>query len=127
MLRVISLFLVSDGNVQPTELRTLERLGVLHAIGANREHLARVFEQYCIEAHHHTGHSGQAKRTTLTDPVWIEAVLAPITGQTERRFLAMALIAIARADGSFADDELMVVRRLLDRWYVGPDELAQAA
>ncbi len=124
MLRVISLFLISDGDVHAAEVKTLEKLGVLHAIDADREQLARVFRQYCADLEHY---AGRANRVTLTDPKWIEAVLAPITGTAQRRFLAMALIAIARADGSFSDEELLVVRRLLDRWHMNAEELIAAA
>jgi uncharacterized tellurite resistance protein B-like protein len=122
MLRVITLFIISDGEVRTAELDTLARLGILSALGADQEQFARVIAQYCDDL---LVYAGNAQRVGLADPAWVDAVLASVTDLQKRRLLAQTLLVVARSDGSFADVELAVVRRLLDRWSLTLDSLTQ--
>lgn len=121
MLRVIALFVVSDGELADQEMDTLETLGVLQTLGVDRERFALVFDAYCDDL---IAHAGTARYVGVADPDWVDAVLAPITDPDRRRYLASILLLVARADGYFADAELRVFRRLLDRWGLDLDRLA---
>jgi uncharacterized tellurite resistance protein B-like protein len=121
MLRVIALFVVSDGELADQEMDTLETLGVLQTLGVDRERFAVVFDAYCDDL---IAHAGTARYVGVADPDWVDAVLAPITDPDRRRYLASILLLVARADGYFADAELSVYRRLLDRWGLDLEQLA---
>lgn len=120
MLRVITLFIVSDGELADSEMDTVERLGVLGTLGVDRERFALVFDAYCDDL---IAHAGTARYVGLADPDWVDAVLAPVTDPDRRRYIAAALLLIARADGHFADAELSVFRRMVARWGLDLDEL----
>jgi len=122
MLRVITLFIISDGEVKAAELDTLERLDILSAFGAGQEQFARVIAQYCDDL---LAYAGSAQRVGLADPAWVDAVLEPVTDPQQRLLLAQTLLVVARSDGSFADVELAVIRRLLNRWGLTLDSLTQ--
>ena len=123
ILRVITLFVVSDGELHDAEMDTLERFGVLDTLGVDRDRFAMVFDGYCDDL---IAHAGSARYVGLADPDWVDAVLAPITDETQRRYLAATLLMVARADGHFADAELTIVRRMLDRWGLSLDSLVPA-
>ena len=124
MLRVVALFVVSDGELADEEMDTLESLGVLNTLGVNRERFAQVFDAYCDDL---IAHAGTARYVGVADPDWVDAVLSPITDPDRRRYLASALLLVARADGYFADAELRVYRRLLDCWGLDLEQLAAGA
>lgn len=120
LLRVIAMFIVSDGEVDDAELDTCERLGVLAAVGGDRETFARVFDTYCDDL---IAHAGSRRLVALADPDWVEAILASVTDPASRRLLAQTLLVVARSDGWFADAELKVVRQMLDHWGLTLEDL----
>jgi tellurite resistance protein len=121
LLRVIAMFIVSDGEVADAELDVCERLGVLTAVGGDRETFAKVFDAYCDDL---IAHAGTRRMVALADADWVEAILAPITDPARRRLLAQTLLVVARSDGWFADAELKVVRQMLDHWGLTLEDLA---
>ena len=123
VLRVITLFILSDGELTDAEMDMLDQLGVLETLGVDRERFALVIDAYCDDL---IAHAGSARFVALADPDWVDAVLAGITDPQRRRWLAATLLLVARSDGYFADAELGVYRRMLDRWGLDLDELARA-
>jgi uncharacterized tellurite resistance protein B-like protein len=123
VLRVIALFIISDGEVSDEEMAALETLGVFERFRVDREVFAEVFDAYCDDL---IAHAGTARFVGLADPDWVDAVLEPIKDRGARRTLARMLLLLARSDGFFADAELAVYRRLLDRWEIEIDSLAEA-
>jgi tellurite resistance protein len=120
LLRVLALFIVADGEVADAELDICERLGVLEAVGGDRETFARVFDAYCDDL---IVHAGTRRLVALADAEWVDAILAAVTDPESRRLLARTLLVVARSDGWFADAELKVVRQVLDRWGLTLEEL----
>jgi hypothetical protein len=123
MLRVIALFIISDGEVKDAELDALDELGVFQRFGVDRERFAMVFDAYCDDL---ILHAGTARFVGLADPDWVDAVLAPVTERHARRTLARLLLLLARSDGFFADAELGIYRRMLERWEIDLDSLGEA-
>lgn len=123
MLRIIALFIISDGEIKDAELEMLERMGVLEHFGADREGFARVIDAYCDDL---IAFAGTSRYVGLADPDWIDTVLAPVTDTQARRTLARMLLLLARSDGYFADSELAVYRQILDRWAIELDSLGTA-
>ncbi len=124
LLRVIALFMVSDGELADSELEVLERLGVLETLGASRERLADVFDAYCDDL---IVHAGTAAYVGLADTEWVDAVIAPVTDHERRRYLAATLLHLAQADGELDDAERSVYQHLLDAWDLDLAELTSTA
>lgn len=122
MLRVIMLFIISDGEVRTAEMDTLTRLGILPALGADQEQFAQVIARYCDDL---VAYAGDAQQVGLADPAWVDAVLDSVTDPQKQRLLAQILLVVARSDGAFADIELAVLRRLFERWGLTLDSLTQ--
>jgi hypothetical protein len=122
MLRVISLFIIGDGEVKDEEMEMLEQLGVFERFGVDREDFAKVFDGYCDDL---IAHAGTARFVGLADPDWVDTILAPVTDRVSRRTLARMLLLLARSDGFFADAELAIYRQMLDRWEIDIDSLAE--
>jgi len=120
MLRVITLFIVSDGELADAEMDTVENLGVLDTLGVDRDCFAQVFDAYCDDL---ISHAGTSRYVGVADPDWVDAVLAPVTDPERRRYLAATLLHAARSDGRLAEAERAVYRHLLERWGLDLDEL----
>ena len=120
LLRVLAMFVISDGEVASEELDSIASLGILSALGGDRNAFAEVIAHYCDDLIAHA--EGEAT-VGLVDPDWVDAVLAPVTDPERRRLLAQALLVVARSDGYFADAELVVVHRALERWGLDLDSL----
>ncbi len=124
MLRVLALFIISDGEVADAEIEILDKLGILKSFGADPEQLASVIDTYCDDL---IAHAGTSRYVGVADPDWVDAVLGGVTENDRRRLLAVSLLLVARSDGYFADAELAVYRRMLDRWELEIDSLLPAA
>jgi uncharacterized tellurite resistance protein B-like protein len=124
LLRVITLFVTSDGELADSELETLESLGVLATLGTTREALADVFDAYCDDL---IVHAGTAAYVGLADTEWVDAVIAPVTDPERRRYLAATLLHLAQADGHLGDAERSVYRHLLEAWGLDLEELTSTA
>jgi hypothetical protein len=122
MLRVISLFIIGDGEVKDEEMEMIEQLGVFERFGVDRDDFARIFDGYCDDL---IAHAGTARFVGLADPDWVDTILAPVTDRVSRRTLARMLLLLARSDGFFADAELAIYRQMLDRWEIDIDSLAE--
>jgi uncharacterized tellurite resistance protein B-like protein len=120
MLRVITLFIVSDGELAEAEIDVLDRLGVLKTLGMDREGFAQVFDTYCDDL---IAHAGSSRYIGLADPEWVDAVLAAVTDPERRRFVAATLLHVANSDNDLADAERAVYRRMLQRWGLDIEEL----
>jgi uncharacterized tellurite resistance protein B-like protein len=120
MLRIIALFIVSDGELAEAEIDVLDRLGVLDTLGVDREAFALVFDTYCDDL---IAHAGSARYVGLADPEWVDAVLAGVTDPERRRFVAATLLHVANSDEHLADAEQAVYRRMLARWGLDIEEL----
>jgi hypothetical protein len=120
MLRVITLFIVCDGDVADGEIESLARHGILETLGVDRNRFAEVFDAYCDDL---IAHAGTSRYVGVADAEWVDAVLAGVTDPERRRYLARVLLLIANSDGYFADVELVVYRRMLERWGLDIDGL----
>jgi uncharacterized membrane protein YebE (DUF533 family) len=120
LMRVLAMFIMSDGDVTDAEMDTIEDLGVLAALGGDREHFAEIFDSYCDDL---ILHAGFRHLVTLAEPDWVASILAPVTDPAKRRLIAQTLLVVARSDGWFADAELKVVRQMLDQWGLTLEDL----
>jgi uncharacterized membrane protein YebE (DUF533 family) len=120
LMRVLAMFIMSDGDVADAEMDTIQDLGVLAALGGDRPRFAAIFDGYCDDL---ILHAGARPLVTLADAGWVAAVLAPVTDPAKRRLLAQTLLVVARSDGWFADAELKVVRQMLDQWGLTLEDL----
>lgn len=123
MLRVIAFFIMCDGDVSDREMAPLEELGIFSMLDADPELFATVLDTYCDDL---IAHAGASRRVALVDPGWVDAILEPVQDTERRRLLSRILLVLAHADGRFADLELAVVQRVLDRWDIELDSLAAA-
>ena len=122
MLRIITLFVICDGDLAEGEMEILEQIGVLDTLGVDRNLFAMVFDAYCDDL---IAHAGTARYVALADQDWVDSVLSGVTDPKLRRYLAQTLLLVAHSDGHFADAELTVYRQMLDRWGLDVDQLAQ--
>ena len=120
-LRVITLFVLCDGEVAEGEMDMLDRIGVLASLGVDRNQFALVIDAYCDDL---IAHAGSARYVALADSDWVDSVLVGVTDPECRRYLGQILLLVARSDGHFADVELKVYRQMLDRWGLEVDQLA---
>jgi hypothetical protein len=120
LMRVLAMFIMSDADVADAEMDAIEDLGVLAALGGDRESFAEIFDGYCDDL---IVHAGTRPLVTLADADWVKAVLTPITDPVKRRLIAQTLLVVARSDGWFADAELKVVRQMLDQWGLTLEDL----
>jgi uncharacterized tellurite resistance protein B-like protein len=119
-LRVIVMFAISDGDVAAAEVEVLDRLGILDGLQADRERLAAVARAYFADLDRRAAREG---RVDLNDDAWVDGVLAPVRAPEARLTLARLLLVMARADGVFADPELALLRRVLERWGLTLEDL----
>jgi hypothetical protein len=108
MLRVITLFVVSDGELADEEMDTLETLGVLQTLGVNRERFALVFDTYCDDL---IAHAGTARYVGVADAdceIGLPELMAGEIGEPVAWLLAQGRPAPVDPSGAEESAELLL-------------------
>ncbi|MGB0721004.1 MAG: TerB family tellurite resistance protein [Gammaproteobacteria bacterium] len=121
MMRVLAMFIFSDGDVSDAEMDAIDSLNLLAMLGGDANTFAQVIVDYSDDL---IAHSRDPAHIGLADGDFVDAILAPITDPDKRKTLARALLVMAKSDGRFDEPELAVMHRTLRDWDLSLEDLA---
>ncbi|MGB0712174.1 MAG: TerB family tellurite resistance protein [Gammaproteobacteria bacterium] len=121
MMRVLAMFIFSDGDVSDEEMDAIAELNLLSMLGGDANGFAEVIVSYSDDL---IAHSRDPVHIGLADGDFVDAVLAPITDPQRRKTLARALLVMAKSNGRFDEPELAVMHRTLRDWNLSLEDLA---
>jgi hypothetical protein len=116
--RIVALTLLADGQLQRTELSSLETLYGHERLGLRRYELHAVLQDFCADLLEdaRAAHDEDCRIT----PALIELLLADIDNPGLQRQVLALCTAVARADGRLDDGESIVLGAAIEHWGTAP-------
>lgn len=112
--RIVSLALMADGAIDPSELRLLDAEKTISRLGLDPDSFDRVFYEFCTDmlGTAHRLSSGQLELDAETIDLLLDEVSQP-----ELRTAALrAMLDIVHADEQLASGEAVLIARAMQRW-----------
>lgn len=118
--RLLAMFMISDGNMDPRELDLLEKVNVYDLIGLSRKQFAQVLTDYCDDISDEAEQDGTIH---LLDTDRIETMLAEVTNPAKRILACVLAMDISKSDGTISDPEIVLLRHMMKEWNISLDDL----
>jgi hypothetical protein len=115
MARLLIVMMMSDGNLDPREIDSLEKLHIYEALDISRTHFIEVLHTYCNDLSDEADEDG---RIRLIDRTRIDHLLDDVTDPQKQLLVATAALDLAKADKSITENELAVFAHMMDRWHL---------
>ncbi|UTH73919.1 hypothetical protein [Chromobacterium sp. IIBBL 290-4] len=120
MARILAMFMVTDGNMDPRELELLEKLHVYHLISLPRKQFAQVFRDFCDDISDEAGEDGAIQ---LLERERVDNLLAEVTDRRKRILTCVLAMDIAKSDGTISDSEMALLSYQMKSWGVTLEDL----
>ncbi|WP_028453747.1 hypothetical protein [Chitinilyticum aquatile] len=123
MARLLVMQMICDGNFDPEEIDRIEHLHVYEMIGISRKGFIQVLQEYCNDLSDEADEDGQIH---LIDKERIDDLLDTVDEPRKRLLIAALALDISKADRVIKEAELLVFRRMLERWHLTLEDLQTA-
>lgn len=118
--RLLAMFMISDGNMDPRELDLLEDVNVYDLINLPRKQFAQVLVDYCDDISDEAEQDGTIH---LLDTDRIEAMLAEVSDPNKRILTCVLAMDISKSDGTISDPEIVLLRHMMKEWNISLEDL----
>ncbi|QNM95373.1 hypothetical protein [Chitinimonas koreensis] len=123
MARLLVMLIMSDGNVDPREIDSLETLNIYDALDISRTGFIEVLHQYCNDLSDEADEAGQIH---LVDRERIDDLLETVTEPKKQLLVATLALDMTKADRSLSEPELAIYTHMLERWHLTLDDIESA-
>ncbi|MGQ5523107.1 hypothetical protein ACUHMQ_07580 [Chitinimonas sp. PSY-7] len=120
MARLLVMLMMSDGNMDPREIDSLETLHIYEALGITRTGFIEVLHAYCNDLSDEADENGSIK---LVDRQRIDDLLDTVTEPKKQLLVATLALDMAKADKVISEPELAVYSRMLSRWHLTLEDI----
>nr|WP_176426022.1 hypothetical protein [Chromobacterium sp. ASV5] len=120
MARLLSMFMVSDGNMDPRELELLEKLHVYHLINLPRKQFAQVLRDFCDDISDEAGEDGTIR---LLERERVDNLLSEVSDHRKRILTCVLAMDISKSDGTISDSEMALLSHMMKTWSITLDDL----
>ncbi|AXE31833.1 hypothetical protein DK842_19185 [Chromobacterium phragmitis] len=118
--RLLSMFMIADGNMDPRELELLEKLHVYHLISLPRKQFAQVLRDFCDDISDEASDDGSIK---LLERERIDNLLAEVSDRRKRILACVLAMDISKADGTISDSEMALLSYMMKSWDITLEDL----
>ncbi|AXK40339.1 TerB family tellurite resistance protein [Crenobacter cavernae] len=120
LARLLAMFMITDGNMDPREIESLENLHVYEILGLSRKRFMQILVDYCNDVSDEAEGDGTIH---LIDKPRFDALLEDITERKQRILAAALAIDICKSDGAINEGEMALLRYMLDAWGISLDDI----
>ncbi|SCK27160.1 hypothetical protein [Vogesella sp. LIG4] len=118
--RILAMFMITDGNMDPREIETLETLHVYQLVGLTRKDFIGVLMEYCDDISDEAEADGTIH---LLSPERINAILDAVTERNKRMLCCALALDTCKADKEISDSEMLLLRHMMAHWNITLDDL----
>lgn len=120
LARLITLFMLADGEINDTELDTLEKLDVFRLIGLDRKAFTHVFKTYFDDISAEMESDGIVH---LVDSARFDILLNDVTDHKKHLLLCILALDLTKSNDNINEAEMALLRHMMNRWHVSLDEV----
>ena len=118
--RILAMFMITDGNMDPREIETLESLHVYELAGLTRKDFINVLMEYCDDISDEAEDDGTIH---LLSTERINAILDAVSERSKRILCCALALDICKADKEISDSEMLLLRHMMGHWHITLDDL----
>jgi len=118
--RILAMFMITDGNMDPREIETLESLHVYELAGLTRKDFISVLMEYCDDISDEAEEDGTIH---LLSTERINAILDAVNDRNKRILCCALALDICKADKEISDSEMLLLRHMMGHWHITLDDL----
>ena len=118
--RLLAIFMIADGNMDPRELELLEKLHVYHLINLPRKQFAQVLRDVCDDISDEASDDGSIK---LLERERIDNLLSDVTDRRKRILTCVLAMDISKSDGTISDSEMALLSHMMKSWGISLEDL----
>lgn len=121
--RTIAMFMLADGDIDPSELEALEWLSLYESIGIERKEFITVLKDYFDDLTDEIEANGTVN---LLNPVRVDDVLTGVTDHKKRLATLAIAIDMCKSDHALNEPEMALLQHAMSRWQISLDHLKES-
>lgn len=118
--RILAMFMITDGNMDPREIDALENLHVYELLGMSRKDFVHTLMEYCDDISDEADEDGTI-HLLATDRV--NGILDGVSDRNKRIMCCALALDICKSDSTISDPEMLLLRHMMQHWHISLDDL----
>lgn len=120
MARILAMFMITDGEMDPREIESMENLHVYEIIGLSRRSFIDVLAKYCDDVSDEAENDGTIH---LLSRERINEVLDTINDRKKRLLCCALALDVCKSDKDISEPEMLLLRHMMQHWQLTLDDL----
>ncbi len=119
--RILSMFMIGDGMMDPRELESFERLGLFEMLKLTPKAFWDIFHDYCDDL---TDEASDAEgRIHPLEKTLVDGLLADITDHRTRLLTCAIALDLCKSDEEISEPEMALLQHMMKTWDITLDSL----
>ena len=118
--RLLAMFMITDGNMDPREIESLENLHVFEILGLSRKKFIEILVDYCNDL---TDEAERDGTIHLLDKSRLDALLEDITDRKARILSCALALDMCKSHDSISEPEITLLRYMMDHWQITLEDI----
>lgn len=119
--RLLAMFIITDGHVDPKEIESLEHFGIYEALHMTSKAFAQVLVDYCNDVSADANPEDGA--IYLLKQERVDGMLDEVTDRSKRVLTCAIALNLCKSDGVINKQEMTLLRHMMKYWQITLDDL----
>ncbi len=120
--RILCMFMMGDGVMDPRELDSLERLSLFSLLNLERKQFLTIFHDYCNDISDEAEPDG---RIHLIDRARADLLLDEVSDPQKRLLTCAIALDLCKADDTISEPEMALLQYMMAKWHITLDTLEE--
>ncbi|MDN0073592.1 hypothetical protein QU481_01625 [Crenobacter sp. SG2303] len=121
LARLLAMFMIADGNMDPREIESLDLLHVYDVLGISRKKFMQVLVDYCNDISDEA--DPESGTIHLINRERIDTLLEDVTDRHKRILTCALAIDLCKSHEDISEQEMAILRYMMERWLISLDDL----
>lgn len=121
--RTIAMFMLADGDIDPSEIEALEWLSLYEGVGIERKEFINVLKEYFDDLADEIEANGTVN---LLNPVRVDNVLNDVTDHKKRLATLAISLNMCKGDHALNEPEMALLQHAMNHWQISLDHLKES-
>jgi tellurite resistance protein len=121
MARLIAMFMITDGDIDPRRIDVLEKIHAYDLLGIDRKRFTQVLRNYCDDISDEADEDDGVIH--LMDRTRIDAMLDDVADRGKQLITCALAMHVAKSDGDISEVEITLLRHMMRSWQITLDDI----
>ena len=119
--RLLAMFIITDGHVDPKEIEGLEQFGIYEALHMDSKAFAQVLIDYCNDVSADADPKDGA--IYLLNQERVDSMLDDVTDRSKRILTCAIALNLCKSDGVINKQEMTLLRHMMKYWQITIEDM----